>query len=99
MARFQEKIVETEYLVKGVEEVLDSFDEFEHDNELEPIIVKAVSVSDAVSKGTEALQERVDKYRREGGFISSGSFTAYATEVRDSRGTLLRKINRPERIY
>jgi hypothetical protein len=64
----------SKYLVKSVEHVYDAFDDYEHANTLEPLVVEADSVEDAAIAGYKLLQGQVDKERREGGFLSSGTF-------------------------
>jgi len=79
------------YIVKGVEEVYDAFDEFEHNNPLDPIEVRAKDVDDAVAKGKEILQAKIDEYRREGGYMSKGMFIVHIIEVLDPGGNVLYK--------
>ena len=69
------------YVVHAVEEVIDAFDDFEHYNQLAPIQVEADSTEEAVRIGYGLHQKRIDKDRREGGFIGSGSFYVIVTKV------------------
>lgn len=86
--------VEKNYIVKCVEEVLDAFDEFERDNPMKPINVSAKSLEEAISLGRTLSQSEIDVYRREGGYLSSGTFTANVVEVTDKEGNVLYTQNR-----
>lgn len=77
------------YTVSGVEEVYDAFDEFEHSNALPSVAVKAVSIDDAIAKARKILYDNVYQVRKQGGYLSSGSFIATVTEVRDEKGKVL----------
>ena len=77
------------YIVAGVEEVYDAFDEFEHSNAIDPVEVKASSIEDAITKGRKILQSKIDGSRRKGGFMTHGSFSASVTKVLDLKGNVL----------
>ncbi|GEM_PF-4580875 len=68
-----------EYIVHGVEEVYDAFDEFEHYNDLKPETVQAASIQDAMRIGEKKLRQQVEEARKD--FRSSGSFFPYLTQM------------------
>ncbi len=82
------------YIIKGVEEVYDAFDEFEHNNPLDPIEVVAASIDEAVNIAREKFQQEICKQRLESGHISSlqsssgphGMYFAHVNEVVDMDG-------------
>jgi hypothetical protein len=79
------------YTILGVEHVYDAFDEYEHTNPLPAIQVKAGSDNEAYKMGTHALSSLVTDTRREGGFLSSGTFVSQIVEVRDSASAVIHK--------
>ncbi len=86
-----------EYLVKGVEEVLVAFDDFEHYNPIDQISIEAGSLDEAITIGRRILQEKIDDKRRRGGFMASGTFTAYVTEISEPNGAVVYKRDPPAR--
>ena len=68
-----------EYVVHGVEEVYDAFDEFEHYNDMKPENVQADSLQDAMRIGEEKLHRQVEEARKD--FRSSGSFYPHLTKI------------------
>src|SRR4051812_13677928 len=78
------------YTIVGVEHVYDALDEYEHTNPLPAIQVKAASGDEAHTKGAQALSSLVTDIRREGGFLSSGTFVSQIIEVRDSANAVIR---------
>lgn len=76
------------YTIVAVEHVYDAFDEYEHTNPLPMVQVKAASEADARTKGERALSTLVIETRREGGFLSSGSFVPQIVEIRDAAGAI-----------
>ena len=75
------------YVVLGVEEVYDAFDEYEHANPLPPFSVRATSIGEAKDQGTEAIEYFVRETRK--GFFSSGSFVARVIQIADESGELV----------
>lgn len=70
----------TKYKVAAIEHVYDEFDDYEHANPLTFVEVEAISIEEAAILGRELLQKKIDERRREGGFLSTGTFIV---EVRD----------------
>lgn len=86
------------YLIQGVEEVYDAFDEWEHDLPQKDILVTAASLEEAVSLGRETFQRTIDDSRRESGHITSplssgcgpsGMYSAHVEKVLDLDGKVL----------
>jgi hypothetical protein len=77
-----------ELVIKGVEHVYDAFDEYEYPNEIS-LHVTGLSVSEAVAQGQSLLQDLVNRGRREGGYLSSGTFVAELTRIEDAEGYIL----------
>lgn len=77
------------FIVEGVEDVYDAFDEFEHSKECDPVIVEAGSLDQAIKKGEKIIQEGIDRYRRKGGYMSVGMFIGRATKVKNVNGEVL----------
>jgi hypothetical protein len=70
------------YTVVGVERVFDENGEFERTKGIEGIVVEASSVRAAVGIGREALQSKVDDYRKKSGDMEKGMFIAVVKEIR-----------------
>lgn len=77
-----------ELVIKGVEQVYDAFDEYEHANPIE-LRLNDISLSEAIAQGRSLLQSMVDKVRKEGGFLATGSFIAELTRIEDVNGYVL----------
>ena len=77
------------FIVGGVEDVYDAFDELEHSKECAPVIVGASSLDQAIKKGGKIIQEEIDRYRRKGGYMSKGMFIGKVTKVKDVNGKIL----------
>ncbi len=75
------------YIIEGVEDVYDAFDNYEHSNVMEPLIVQAFSVKHAMQRGGKILQSIINEQRQD--FMHSGWFSAHINEVRDSDGKVL----------
>ncbi|MEK6887958.1 MAG: hypothetical protein AABX14_03375 [Candidatus Aenigmatarchaeota archaeon] len=75
------RIGKARYTIEAVEEVHDAFDEFEHYNFRPDVTVEADSTDEAIAIGGRLHQEAVERERREGGFMGSGSFYAIVTRV------------------
>jgi hypothetical protein len=82
------------YLIRGVEEVYDAFDDFEHENGYPHFEVKAASLEKAIVDAERLMQEKIDSDRRE--YRGSGTFTARVREVLDIDGNRLYPNNRAE---
>ncbi len=78
-----------EYTIKGVEEVYDAFDDFEHENDLPILSVNAISVEEAIKDAESIMQGRIDKDRRR--CACTGTFIFRVDEVSDKRGNLVYK--------
>ncbi|VEN75128.1 hypothetical protein EPICR_60115 [Candidatus Desulfarcum epimagneticum] len=85
-----------ELVLKGLEHVYDAFDEYEHPNHIS-LRVTGLSVSEAITRGRSLLQSMVTRQRREGGFLSSGTFSAELTRIEDSEGYILYQDLKPVR--
>jgi len=72
------------YIISGVEEVYDAFDEFEHENKMADISINAGSLEEAIGRARTGLQKKINKERE--GFTSSGMFIARVTAVKDEKG-------------
>lgn len=72
------------YLIKSVEHVYDAFDEYEHANTLKPLVIEADSVKDAAMIGQKLLQDQIHNNRKEGGFLSSGTFIVELKSVTET---------------
>ena len=72
-------------VLKGLEHVYDAFDEYEHPN-LISLGVPEMSLPEAIMFGQSLLQDLVDRERREGGYMSTGSFIAELTRIEDDDG-------------
>jgi len=77
------------YVIEGVEQVYDAFDNFERTNPMDQITLKAFSLADALHEGRVILQEKIDKYRREGGYMSTGMFIAEVSRILNKKGKVL----------
>jgi hypothetical protein len=77
------------YIIKGVEEVYDEFNDFLCRKPIDAVRIASSSLENAVKRGKCALQAKVDKYRREKGHMGQGNFIAYVTQVLDLEGTVL----------
>lgn len=86
-----EEHVNKEYIIKGIEESYNAFDDWENDNKMAPIVVKASSIDDAVAKGMKILQAQIYKSRKEAGYMTHGTFIAHVNEVLDMEGNVLYK--------
>jgi hypothetical protein len=59
------------YIIHSIEHVYDGFDEYEHTNEIQPVIIDASSIEDASKKGHTLIQDKVTDLRRQGGYLST----------------------------
>lgn len=75
------------YTVYGLEQVYDAFDEFEHYNELAPVVVEALSVEHAKLVGTTLLLGIIQASRK--GFAASGEFVPFVTRICDATGEVV----------
>ncbi|MEE9401748.1 MAG: toll/interleukin-1 receptor domain-containing protein [Desulfobacteria bacterium] len=83
-----------ELVLKGLEHVCDAFDEYEHPNVIS-LRMTGLSVSEAIARGQSLLQDLVTRQRREGGYMSSGTFTAELTRIEDAEGYILYQDLKP----
>lgn len=81
------------YKVECFERVLDAFDEEEAENNYPPVTVMAFSIEEAKRKAERIVQDEINDYRRKGGFMSSGSFSAFTKRVSDENGNILYQRN------
>lgn len=82
------------FVIRCVEQVYDEFDEFEHEKECEPTIVRAKVIEEAMRKGEKITQYKINNYRQEEGNMSKGMFIAKVTEVLDVYGNVLYNANK-----
>ncbi|NIO22142.1 MAG: hypothetical protein GTN76_15795 [Candidatus Aenigmarchaeota archaeon] len=85
------------YIIEGVEEVFDEFDEFEHENPIEPFTVEAASLKSAKTIGEKILQQKINLDRFKRGYVSTsensagqwGMYVASVKRILDEKGKVL----------
>ena len=73
-----------QYIVYGSEKVYDAFDEFEHENTMDPFTIKPGNLDNILIEAMQVLQKEIDIKRKE--FQHSGSFLAKVDKILDYRG-------------